>query len=131
MSGNVVFVESMWIIKCLYRDLAMGDLIQALSLRSERYSMHLGHGVFFFKIYLFIYLFWWMAHLRDGTSLIHEYVYGLFCDRIGSRWFLYWMVWGLRYVVNARRCSLTLLGHHVIAHSFMPRSICAHSNCCQ
>lgn len=75
MSGNVVFVESMWIIKCLYRDLAMGDFIQALSLRSERYSMHpyfvamsftsigwlvhvdLGHGVFVLVAHSYFWFF--------------------------------------------------------------------------
>ena len=28
--------------------------------------------------------------------------------------------------MNVIGCSLDLLGHHVLAHLFMPRSICAH-----
>ena len=74
--------------------------------------------------------FFGCAHLRDERSLIPRYVYSSFCDNIGNVWYLYWMFWALWYVMNVIGCSLDLLGHHVIAYLFIPRSICAHSKYC-
>ena len=53
-----------------------------------------------------------------------RFVYASFCNKIMSFWFLYLMFWAFMFVVNVGGRSLDLLRHHVIAHLFIPRSIC-------
>ena len=79
------------------------------------------------KAMLYFYIFtivmsFCMVHFRDRTSLIPKYVYGLFCERMGSC--LYLVFWAFRYVVNARGCSFDFLGHPMNVHLFMPSSKC-------
>ena len=56
-----------------------------------------------------------------------RYTYGSFWCRTGIGWFLYVMFVACIYALNVSWFILDLLGHHVIAHFVIPKSILAHS----
>ena len=66
-------------------------------------------------------------HCNEGTRLIPMYTYGSCWLSMGISWCLKFMFTSCKCVLKACGLSFDLLGHPVIAHLGMPRSIPAHS----
>ena len=66
-------------------------------------------------------------HLREGTSWISRYMYGLFWCSTGMVWFLYVTLAVCNSHLNDIWFILDLLRHLVTAHFDIPRSIPTHS----
>ena len=66
-------------------------------------------------------------HLREGTSWIPRYTYGLFWCNTRVIWFLYVMLAVCNSLLNVIWFILDLLKHPMTAHFDIPRSIPVHS----